>query len=359
MELDTNIAMKTTNQPKYKIVYNKLISDINKESFKIGSKLPSERMLAKNLNVNMSTVRRAFKELRASGIVEKKVGSGTYLKRFLDDDWENKPVNIVLPTHANPMLDQVELIVPAVAARHNRKQNIIYAHNSELPELIQSFILHKQPTILLGVNISAVIKEIMKAPELFVVLANPTEGIPSIVCDDNHGIRMLMDYLMGYGHKRIAIFHGNIDNPVIKMQQAVYKSCIMEYYTPDLDICINSNTAKNYIDLAYETMLVAAEKTDFSAILCLNDEIMLAAMAAFYMLNKKVPADISVVSIGNTYLSRYSSPPTSCYDPNLEQHFNQAFLLLEKNHQAPNSCERLRLVNPFLVKRDSVKNIKK
>jgi len=352
-----NVAMKT-NQFKYKIVYNLLVSDINKGKFQIGAKLPSEREIARNLNVNMSTVRRAFKELNVSGIVEKKVGSGTYLKRLVDDNWENKPVNIVLPVHGNSTVDEAAFLAPVIAARHSRKYNVVYVDNSDLPELIGSFVLHNQPTILLGVDTAEAVKEMIKAPELFVVIANSIEDIPSIVCDDNHGVRMLMDYLIECGHQRIAIFRSCTDTSVTEMQQAVYQSCIAEYYTPDLDICVNIIPESNPMDTAYEAMLSAASKTDFSALLCLNDEIMLAALAALNKLNKRVPEDISVVSIGNTCLSRYSCPPVSCYDPNLEQHLSQAFLLLEKNHLTPDSCDKIRLINPILIKRGSVQNFK-
>ena len=351
-----SIAIKT-NQLKYKTVYNQLILDINKGNFQIGDKLPSERMLAEKLNVNMSTVRRAFKELTVSGIVDKKVGSGTYLKRLVDDDWKDKPVNIVLPVHGNPMVDEAILLAPLVAAQHNRKYHIIYAANSELSEMIKSFVLHNQPTILFGVDSTGAIKEMIKAPELFVVLAKPIENIPSIICDDNHGVRILMDHLLECGHQRIALFHSCTDTPVAELQQVVYKSCIAEYYTPDLDICVDIVPEKISMDTAYEAMLSAAAKTNFSALLCLNDEIMLAALAALYKLNKRVPEDISVVSIGNTCLSRYSCPPVSCYDPNLGQHLHQAFLLLEKNNHPSGSCEKLRLINPLLIKRNSVKKI--
>jgi DNA-binding LacI/PurR family transcriptional regulator len=317
-------------------------------------------MLAEKFNVNMSTVRRAFKELKISGIVDKKIGSGTYLRRLLNDNWEDKPVNIVLPVHGNAVTDEVALRTPLVAARHKRKHHIIYTTNTELPELIRSFILHNQPAILLGIDSPETQKEIMKIPWLFVVLAKSLDqrGIPSVTCDDSYGIRILMNYLEEFNHRRIAIFYSHTDDPMEEMQHAIYKTCIAKYYTPDLSICANICHEKDPMDTAYEAMLSAAEKTNFSALLCLNDEIMLGALAALYTLGKRVPEDVSVVSIGNTRLSRYSCPPVSCYDPNLEQHLNQAFLLLEKNCRTPDNCEKLRLVNPVLIKRNSVKNNK-
>lgn len=46
-----------------------------------GSMLPSERKLAEQLGVNRSTVIQAYEELRASGLIESAVGSGTHVSR--------------------------------------------------------------------------------------------------------------------------------------------------------------------------------------------------------------------------------------------------------------------------------------
>ncbi|MFA6820510.1 MAG: winged helix-turn-helix domain-containing protein, partial [Bacteroidaceae bacterium] len=58
-----------TDPLKHEIVYNQLVSIIIKNKYQVGEQLPTERVLAEKIGVNMSTLRRAFKELTDSGIV--------------------------------------------------------------------------------------------------------------------------------------------------------------------------------------------------------------------------------------------------------------------------------------------------
>ncbi len=345
------------DQLKHEMVYNRLIATITEDNYQVGDQLPSERALAEKLNVNMATVRRAFKELTVSGIVEKRIGSGTYLAQPINASWYEKPVNVVVAAYdGGPVQREIALLGPQVAARFGRKCRMVFAEREDLVDLLRSYVRYQQPTILLAINTEEIQAEICKAPELFVVLALRLDqaGIPSVLCDDNHGIRMLMEHLQSQGHKRIALFHSRTDVPLEEVQAAVWKTCLGSAYTPDLNICANVTLEKEPMDSAYDAMLTAAAKTDFSAVLCLNDEIMMGGMAALYKLGKKIPGDVSVVSVGNTHLSRHCQPPVTCYDPNLEEHLVQALMLLDYNYSNPGKFDKLRLVNPVLIKRESV-----
>lgn len=342
---------------KHEMVYNRLVSTITEDNYQVGDQLPSERALAEKLNVNMATVRRAFKELIVSGIVEKRIGSGTYLVQPINADWYEKPINVVVAAYdGGPVQREVRMWGPLWINRHGRKCRMVFANKEEFADLVRSYIRYRQPTILLAIDTEEVRAEIAKAPELFVILAVRLDqaGIPSVLCDDNHGIRTLMEHLKHRGHKRIALFHSHNGLPLEEVQGAVWKTCLGTNYSPELNICANVCAEKEPMDSAYEAMLTAAAAVDFSAVLCLNDEIMLGGMAALRKLGRDIPKDVSVVSVGNTHLSRYAHPPVTCYDPNLEEHLNQAIMLLDYNYGNPDNLDKLRLVNPVLIERDSV-----
>lgn len=65
-------------------IVTQLQEQILSGKFRAGDKLPPERDLAEDLNVNRSTVREAFKKLEMLGLVEIRHGDGVYVKNYLD-----------------------------------------------------------------------------------------------------------------------------------------------------------------------------------------------------------------------------------------------------------------------------------
>ena len=66
-------------QPKYIQIIEEIKRRIKAGDYPIGSRLPSERMLAEQFKVNRSTIIRSYEELTAIGVLERRVGSGTYV----------------------------------------------------------------------------------------------------------------------------------------------------------------------------------------------------------------------------------------------------------------------------------------
>lgn len=61
----------------------KLTQYVHKTGLKIGDQLPSNRDLAEGLGVSRPILREALRHLAALGIVESRIGSGTYLRRAI------------------------------------------------------------------------------------------------------------------------------------------------------------------------------------------------------------------------------------------------------------------------------------
>lgn len=75
MDIDFNAAYP---------IYEQVIGEIKKElvrgELKAGDKLPSQRNLARKIDVNPNTVQRAYREMEQRGLVETKRGRGTFIK---------------------------------------------------------------------------------------------------------------------------------------------------------------------------------------------------------------------------------------------------------------------------------------
>lgn len=86
-----------TNKSLYIAIADAIYRDIRLGILKAGEKLPPQRVLAKKIGVNVTTVTRAYKEAERRGLVVSVVGSGTYISSdlgynpsLLDTGKENK-----------------------------------------------------------------------------------------------------------------------------------------------------------------------------------------------------------------------------------------------------------------------------
>ncbi|TLY53887.1 MAG: GntR family transcriptional regulator, partial [Gammaproteobacteria bacterium] len=66
---------------KHRQVYSSLSRDIHSGRWKLGERLPSEAQLVERFGVSRITIGRAVRDLQTAGLVERRAGSGTFVKR--------------------------------------------------------------------------------------------------------------------------------------------------------------------------------------------------------------------------------------------------------------------------------------
>ena len=65
--------------PIYEQIKNAIRDEILKENVKAGEKLPSVRVLARELSISILTVKKAYDELEDEGFIESRQGLGTFV----------------------------------------------------------------------------------------------------------------------------------------------------------------------------------------------------------------------------------------------------------------------------------------
>jgi DNA-binding LacI/PurR family transcriptional regulator len=70
----------TKDQPKYQEIAAHLHRAITSGEYRQGQKLPSESQLVETFSTSRLTVQRALKELQHQGLIERRAGSGTYVR---------------------------------------------------------------------------------------------------------------------------------------------------------------------------------------------------------------------------------------------------------------------------------------
>ena len=70
---------RTMEEPMYIKIHNQIKRDVENHVYKVGDRIPAERQLAVKFGVSRMTLRQAIKTLEEEGILERRLGSGTYV----------------------------------------------------------------------------------------------------------------------------------------------------------------------------------------------------------------------------------------------------------------------------------------
>ncbi|MEM7033711.1 MAG: SpoIIE family protein phosphatase [Chloroflexota bacterium] len=143
-----------------------------------------------------------------------------------------------------------------------------------------------------------------------VSLGEALDDIPSILTDNDRGLRELMVYLIeGHGYREIAFIGGPDNNPEAQARFHVYRQVLEEYdidFDPDLvapgQFLLVSGTEAIQI-------LLDDRKVSFEAIVAANDDMAFGAIQALQARGIRVPDDVAVVGYDDQADSRYGIPP--------------------------------------------------
>src|SRR6201985_683213 len=72
--------LATSDKPRYLAIADAIADDIGAGRLTVGDRLPPQRKLAKRLDVDFTTVARGYAEAQKRGLIESRVGQGTYVR---------------------------------------------------------------------------------------------------------------------------------------------------------------------------------------------------------------------------------------------------------------------------------------
>ena len=82
---DLALRPRTPNQKLYRWIHNELRTSVLEGRLAPGIRLPSSRGIARQYGVSRGTIVAAFAQLLSEGVVESRVGSGTFVRRMLPE----------------------------------------------------------------------------------------------------------------------------------------------------------------------------------------------------------------------------------------------------------------------------------
>ena len=169
------------------------------------------------------------------------------------------------------------------------------------------------------------------APKFPIVLINRiTESVQlsSVAADEQHGIRLAVEHLVGQGHTEIAHIGGPSWSSTGHERQQGFKRAMREQ---GLTPAQRSPTVEAWsVDSATKTAIALLENNpSTTGVVCANDQIALGAIIAARKLKRRCPRDVSVVGYNDMPFMDLVDPPlTTVRVPQLDIGAEAARLLL-------------------------------
>lgn len=191
-----------------------------------------------------------------------------------------------------------------------------------------------------------------------VVLNRPVEtpGVLNVLSDEEQGAFQAVSYLIGQGHRRIALIEGRPGFQSAQNRKDGYERALQhygiqvppEYRSPGIyDLESGRKAMKRFLQLADRP----------TAVFSCNDEMALGAMKAASEAGLTVPDDISVVGFDDTVFSAYVTPALTTVRRPIEVFSREGAVRLLRNlEQKQHDTSRV-LMKTELIIRDSVRKL--
>lgn len=305
---------------KYIQLATQLRGEIAKLRYSGKSRLPTEEEIGRRYQVSRQTVRNALRTLQEEGLIDRRQGSGSYI-RIERHSGDSKQV-AVITTYINDYIFPEILHEIQVALDKKGYSTMIYATENRIEKEreILSDIISK--------DISAIIIEGSKTslptpnqdlfqqlrqmgiPVLFLHGKYPNlPDFPSVIDDNFSGGYMLASYLIAKGHRSIAaIFKSDDMQGPMRYFGAASALVASRLKIRDEFVCWYDTEDRNELmglggNARIEAFIEQIQESA-SAIICYNDEIAFTLIQMLQARGKLVPKDIAVVSFDNSFFSQ-------------------------------------------------------
>ncbi len=372
---------------KYRRILDQLQQEILRGDYRTGAKLPSEADLIKRFGASRITVGRAVNELRGLGLVERRAGSGTYVRPL--PAAPDAPVDRPLPPPALlfglliPDLGGTEIFEPIcrgmAEAQQADRYGLLWGHAASTPpgtdaeetakreerawQVCGRFVERKVDGVFfapfgqgkVSEAVNARLLAAMDEARLPVVLldrdtlAYPRRTAHDLVGLDNRRAGYLAtEHLLRLGRQRVAFVALPEAAATVDSRIAGYREALFMEDAPMEGALVRRLDPGDV--LAVRAML---EEFRPDAVVCANDRTAGRLMHALLALGKRLPQDVALVGIDDAgYASLLPVPLTTVRQPCREIGAAAVAAMLERVNR-PQLAPRDILLEGTLVVRES------
>lgn len=195
------------------------------------------------------------------------------------------------------------------------------------------------------------IKKLKNIP--IISVNNPIPGCYNVYSDHRESVVIAVEHLISKGHKRIGFFRKTDKSWGSKERLKGYIETLRKHKI-EYDERLVEEEDKNHSVLKAITKICKNNPT--SLIICGEDAVM-EVVYSLYLLNKKIPDDISVISFENKYISQFLTPPHTTIFQNFEKIGESVVEIAKKLINGEKIKEKNVVIRNTLIERESVKKI--
>ncbi len=309
--------------PKYQVIAEELRIHIQAGKYAGARALPTEYAIAEEYSVSRQTVRQALSLLSDAGLIERRQGSGSYIRRAPQQEDPvpaNRTIAVITTYISDYIFPSILREVETVLARNGctpslfATQNQVANERRILTNLLQGppvdgILVEGTKTALPNPNLDLYWELLDRSIPLVFMNGNYADlrGALSVLDDNQGGARMLVEYLHKKGHQRIA---GIFKSDDIQGHQrfAGYADTLRERNLPMEDSHLFWYDTENKEQFLSLLLPDVAERIagSCSAVVCYNDEIANRLVGCLLRKGFHIPEDLAIVSFDNSQYSDLS-----------------------------------------------------
>ena len=207
---------------------------------------------------------------------------------------------------------QVMVAIEETAKREG--YNLMFARvegpgRAELQAAITDLCAHQVDGLIIGVHARgklALIRKLCRHIPFVTLDEEVAADVPTVVVDQRHGVRLVIEHLLGLGHRRVAHISGPADWTPAEERKAAWSQTLLDAGL-EPGPCVAGDWSAESGHRATEQLLALGIER-FTAIFAANDQMALGALRALHDHCVHIPGEVSVAGYDDLPEARFFSP---------------------------------------------------
>ncbi len=213
-------------------------------------------------------------------------------------------------THHGPA--QVMVAIEETAKREG--YNLMFARvngpgRAELQEAVADLCAHQVDGLVIGVHAKGklgLIRKLCRHTPFVTLDAEVAADVPTVVVDQQHGVRLVVEHLLALGHRRIAFVGGPAGWPPAEVRKTAWTQALQHAGLEPGPYVEGDWSAVSGYDAAGQLLALGRER--FTAVIAANDQMALGTLRALHDGGVAVPAEVSVAGYDDLPEARFFRP---------------------------------------------------